>query len=504
MKRWLLSMLLLFSLAIAGGFPQEARFDRPVTIKTSANGDGLEVVLSALAESVGLTPVLKLPQDLANLKVRLQIADKPFREVWTVIIETYGEGKLDYALLKSDIVLVASPEVVAQAVQAIRTQKAVEKRIFAVRYLDPEKIAPFIEAQVSEVQATPIPGQKALMVTGPKNKLDEVAALLEKTDVQEATGPALSQKTFRLAYAKAEDLAKILQAALAAQAQNGPNQPSVRIVADPRTNALIVTGTPEALAFVANLLGQLDRPVQQVSVQVRIQEVSTNVLRSLGLNWQAAGGNLVAAITDAGIQLIFDATRSLASLNIGATLNALERQGLSRKVTDANLTLLSNQTGKIQSGYLYRLPIQVKDSQGNVTTDYKEFNGGVTVEITPQLTPDGEITLKLNTKVTSIAQKDVSGLPTLENIQNANTVLRLKDGQTVVLGGLIQRKNSQSKQGIPFLSDIPLLGALFSQTSNESEDSELLIVIKARRVTEPNDTCPSRVASPCLPNATRP
>lgn len=578
MKRWILGLVVALSIALAGSFPNDPRFDQPVTVKTSVQGDPLDVVLSALARAVELTPIIKLPPELEKTRVRLVVENKPFREVWDVLIQAYGEGKLDYALIDDGLVLVAPPEVVARAqgkagtpsagtpirefievkyldpdeaakllkqeipelsvlrvpkqrllilrgspelieeakkllakidVPALKTegetagQTELVRRFYTLRYLDPAKVAEFLVREVPGIKVTQVPGQKVLIVRGTEKQQKEVQEILAKIDIPPEQGPPIYQKTFKLSNAKATELAKVLTEALKAKgvaATEGKNNAQatttgasvpVSIVADERTNTLIVTGTAEQLDLVEQLIPELDRPVEQVNVQVRIQEVTRTTLNNLGLNWEAAGGNLVATLADAGLSLIFDATRSLAALNIGATLNALEQQGLSRRVNDSNITVLNNQTGRIQSGFTFFIR-KVKDGQ----VEKVPYDAGVIVEVTPQVTNSGEIVLKVHTEVSDILERNpVDGDVDKLSKQVSETILRVKDGETVVIGGLIKNSTKRSKQGIPVLSDIPVLGALFSQTSNETEDNELIIVLKARRIT-PTE-CPGALESPC-------
>jgi len=578
MKRWILALVvaLSFSLSLAGSLPDDPKFDQPVTVKTSMQGDPLDVVLSALARAVGLTPIIKLPPELQEVRVRLDVSDKPFREVWDVLIQAYGEGKLDYALIDDGIILVAPPEVVARAqgktggagfsirefvevkyldpeeaaklikneipglsvtrvpgqkllilrgspelieeakkllakidVPALQTQGEEQageliRRFYVLHYLDPEKVAEFLTREIPGIKVSQVPGQRVLIVRGTEKQHQEVQEILAKIDIPPEQGPPIYQRTFKLSNAKAADLAKVLTEALKAKgvaAQEGKPEgeaaaaaqttPTVSIVADERTNTLIVTGTAEQLALVEKLIPELDRPVDQVNVQVRIQEVTRTTLNSLGINWEVASGSWVATLADAGLSILFDATRSLATLNISATLNALEQQGLSRRVNDSNITVLNNQTGRIQSGFTFFIR-RVKDGQ----VEKVPYDAGVIVEVTPQVTNSGEIVLKVHTEVSDILERNpVDGDVDKLSKQVSETILRVKDGETVVIGGLIKNSVKHSKQGIPLLSDIPVLGALFSQTTDETEDNELIIVLKARRVT-PTE-CPGPLQAPC-------
>ncbi len=508
MKRLLALIILLLGLALAGNLPQDARFDVPVTVRTGAAGMTLPAVLEGAARSVNLTPVLK---DVPDEIIKIDWVDKPFRELWDLLITTYGNGQLDYALLDNDVILVAPLEIVKAAVGAPEEKPAEQqatpeeplvRKFYNIPSGDPGKVAAFLEKEVAGIVATVVPGQKVIAVRGTEKQQEEVQRILAQIISPPQAGPPIYQKTFRLSNAKAKDVAKVLAEALqarqAAVAQTAPaeggqeGQPqaaapvtnsNLSITADERTNTLIVTGTAKQIEMADELIKKLDFPVQQVNVQVRIQEVSQSLVQNLGLKWNTiSGGNVVASIIDDGLSLIFDATRSLASLNIVATLNALEKQGLSRTVNDSNITVLNNQQGFIQSGATIFIRRVVKDKVERIPYDI-----GVIVRVTPQITADGEIVLKVESEVSDIKERNpVTGDIDVLSKQKSDTTLRLKDGDTAVLGGLIQTKRRETTQGVPVLMHIPILGNLFKQTTVDNTDTELLLVITANILNDEN------------------
>ena len=506
MKRLLALIVLIFGLALAGTLPEDPRFDVPVTVRTGPEGMALEAILDGAARSVNLTPMLR---EIPPITLRLDWIDKPFRQLWQLLIDTYSDGGLDYVLLDNDVILVAPPEVIVRVVGEPETAppptpeetaapEPIVRKFYPVPTGDPAKIAEFLMKEVPEVVATVVPGQRMIAVRTTEARQQEVQRILGMVITPPQEGPPIFQRTFRLSHAKAEEAAKVLtgalqarqaQAQVKAEAGQGeqpfpaaiPQKSTVSIVADARTNTLIVTGTAKQLELVEELIEKLDFPVQQVNVQVRIQEVTQTLVRNLGLKWNTiAGGNIVASIMDSGLSLIFDATRSLASLNIVATLEALEKQGLSRTVNDSNITVLNNQTGFIQSGFTIFIKRVV---DGNV--EKIPYDIGVIVRVTPQITADGQIVLKVESEVSDIKERNpVDGDVDVLSKQRSETSLRLDDGQTVVLGGLIKTKRDKTTQGVPVLMHIPILGNLFKQTTVNSEDNELLIVITANIVDE--------------------
>jgi type II secretory pathway component GspD/PulD (secretin) len=362
--------------------------------------------------------------------------------------------------------------------------EATVRKLYPLRFADAEKVAPFLAREVPGIVVQTVPGQPVLSVRGTAKQLSEVESLLAQIDRAPEQGPPIFQRTFQLSNAKAKDLAQVLQEALKAKAapsaqgqgQSGNPTPTATVVADERTNTLIVTGTAEDLALVEGLIPRLDQAVPQVNLRVRIQEVQSNLTRSLGLNWNTiAGGNVVASILDSGLSLIFDSTRSLAALNIVATLDALQRQGLSRALRDVNQTVLNNQTARLQSGETFLIRRVVENRVERVP-----FDIGIIVEVTPQITADGQILLNIRAEVSGNVQRNpVDGDVDRFTKQVVTTTLRVRDGQTVVLGGLTSQENTQTVQGVPLLMDIPLIGELFKQRTGETTDRELLVVITA-------------------------
>jgi len=509
MKRLLALVVLVLSLALAGTLPQDSRFDVPVTLRTGPAGMSLPAVLEGAARSVNLTPILK---DVPEVNIKIDWVEKPFRQLWDLLITTYGNGNLDYALFDNDVILVAPPEVVQQALGEPEEEPPVEtgqqestepivRKFYQIPTGDTAKIAQFLNNEIDGIVATVVPGQRVIAVRGTESQQEEVQRILAQIISPPQAGPPIFQKTFRLSNAKAADAAKVIAEALKARqstaeaAQGGEGEgekatptvvttnPELSITADERTNTLIVTGTAKQLEMVEELVKKLDYPVQQVNVQVRIQEVSQTLVQNLGLKWNnISGGNLVASIVDEGLQLIFDATRSLASLNIVATLEALEKQGLSRTVNDSNITVLNNGKGVIQSGYTIFISRIIGDRVERIPYDV-----GVIVRVTPQITADGEIVLDVESEVSDIKERNpVTGDIDVLSKQKSETTLRLKDGDTAVLGGLIQTKRNETTQGVPILMHIPILGNLFKQTTVDNTDTELILVITANILNNQN------------------
>lgn len=290
----------------------------------------------------------------------------------------------------------------------------------------------------------------------------------------------LEQRTYFLSNAVARDLADVLQKTgiVTTDAEGNPGQSvDFTVVAEPRANALIVTGTNAVQARFAELIPQLDQRRQQVNVQVRIQEVAHSITYDLGLDITGGLGQLSASILDTGLRFIFDSAAAVSSFNIGAVLDALETQGLSRRVDDGNITVLDNQTGHIQSGGT--ILISLPGASENIE---REIPYGVQLEITPRVANDGSVTLVIDAKVEDLLS--AANDPNFVHLSNRSvtSTINLEPGQTALLGGLMQNQFKLTKKRVPVLGYIPIIGELFGSTTSEDETTDLLLIVTAQVV----------------------
>ncbi|ULH16674.1 secretin [Deinococcus sp. KNUC1210] len=398
-------------------------------------------------------------------------------------------------------------------------------------------IVALLAAQYPDLKVTPVGQTKQLVLAGTQPQIDSALALLTSVDksVPLVTGPVIVQKVFPLTNASADDLKTVLEGTLARDVTNtglvGNATPIVQadgttviqpptttttagttassatgtgaaagaatntqatIIADKRSNTLIVRGTQTQVDQVAQLIPSLDVRVPQVNLQVRIQEINETASRSLGVDWKAGFGNFVVNVASKAVSAIFDPTQALVGFNLGATLNALENQGMTKRVYDGAVTMQSGQrslgsstdtqnassgaAAHIQSGG--RIELNIPSTGANVPPIQKQIDYGVTLDFfNPQVAPDGTITVRVAGKVAG--QPDSLTNINLINYTNseAQTTITFKAGETVLLSGLLGNDQSTTSAGVPFLSSLPVVGSLFGTQTTKSTRSQLLIVI---------------------------
>ncbi len=489
----LLTFLALAGLALAqtqpAPLPNDPKFDQPVELTTGVNGESLRAMVSALAQSVGLTAIVN---DVPDKTITYDIGSpKPFRQVWNIVLTL---NDLDYALLPNDVVVVGPTAVVAKvqpkpaepATTQAQTPPPPEsvQRFYKVNS-DPTQVVAILQRAVPGLNVQALPGVKSIVVVAPQTTQDKVQSLLQQFDTVAQTEP-LEQRTYQLSNANAEDLAKTLQdsgvVTAAPTSANGTTSSTTstqdfKVVADKRTNSLIVTATAPVQARIAELIPKLDIPQKQVNIQVRIQEVTNSTAYDLGLDLTSAKfGNLAASILDTGLKFVFD-MNTVSPLNINAVLNALEKQGLSRTVDDSNITVLDNETGTIQSGGTIFISIPGANQNIERTIPY-----GVQVDVTPRIANDGRVTLVISAKVEDVLS--TTNDPSFLNLSTraVTSTVTLAPGQTALLGGLLQNSLTVDKKKLPIIGAIPIIGDLLGSTSSTNKSSDLLLVVNAQTI----------------------
>ena len=495
MKRYvpvlLLALAFAASVALAqpSALPDDPRFDEPVALSTGADGEELAAMVDALARSVGLTPVL---DGVPTVTVRYEIAEaKPFRQVWDLVLSL---NDLDFVLQPNDVVVVGPEAQLATLRQRGEDEPAttadpasdspIVQRFYRING-DTDQIAVILRRAIEgSPQIDTLPGVSSIVVIGDEDQQAQVVELLNEFDVAPER-VELEQRVYALSNATAVDLADVLQSteivvggqAAGAGGENG-GAPTFSVVADERTNSIIVTATRALQEGIAELIPDLDVPQQQVSVQVRIQEVNRRTVESFGIDLDASFGNLAANILGAGLQFVFDAQTVVTELNLSAVLDALESQGLSTRVDDSTITVLNNETGRLQSGG--RIEITFPSADGEIATRTIEF--GVIIEVTPRIASDGSVILDVTAEVSDVlVPLAEGGIPERIDFstRELSSTVSMRPGQTVLLGGLLQNSFTQTQRRVPILGEIPVLGALFGSTEVEDDNTELLLVVNA-------------------------
>ncbi|SBT15984.1 Type IV pilus biogenesis and competence protein PilQ precursor [Marinomonas gallaica] len=250
----------------------------------------------------------------------------------------------------------------------------------------------------------------------------------------------------------------------------------IRVIVDARTNAIMThyCGTEEVLG---SAIVWLDSPMRQIEIAAEIAQVSDSVQEQLGVNWQArlvdqvdSGliSNVDLGIASAPISVGLSGVSG--NLNLSATLDWLERNGSANIIARPKIVTSEGQPARIESGT--EVPYQVMDDE-NLSVEFRQ--AGLVLEVTPEV--KDATTLLLNLKIHQDSVGDmVNGVPSLET-NRVQTQVEVSSGETLVLGGIFREEKLVTVSKVPVLGDVPLLGALFRQRTEQQEKRELLVFI---------------------------
>lgn len=256
------------------------------------------------------------------------------------------------------------------------------------------------------------------------------------------------------------------------------------IVVDQRNNALIVRGSDEHLQQIRQVIHELDKPVPQVNIAAKIAVVDQAGLKALGVLWHAQentyGG--FGTVSQASVNLPVANPAGVLGLGLGRLmgsmvsleLQAIQSQGNGKVIATPELTVNDNHEALISQGD--EVPFQTSTSSGATQVEFKPAT--LSLQVTPHITPDQHIVLALKiTKDSLTHQTGTAGATPIIATAEIRTHVLVKNGQTIVLGGIKINEHHQEEKRVPYLASIPGLGALFRQKSTTDKQMNLMVFV---------------------------
>jgi general secretion pathway protein D len=399
-----------------------------------------------------------------------------------------------------------------------------------------EKISRLLESKLKQVK-----GRRAgpplrilsyerinmIIVLADRQNTQMVKALVKTLDQPTPKGAGNIQVVY-LANAQAEELAKVLSGLPAKASQKG-KQPvistEVKIVADKATNSLVITARPEEFQVLEPIILKLDIPRKQVYVEALIMEVSVSLEVSVGVNWTGAGKTDLPFGADDGVAFggsntgaigVLDQTGGLALpsgltagvvsfpitiggitfSNLAAIINASQTNNDFNIISTPQLMTLDNEEATVVVAE--NIPFSTRVDEGTAVTDraiqsleYRDV--GTTLKITPQINEKRFVKLKIYQEISRVVSETSQISPTQVVLapttrkRTAETNVQVRDGQTVVIAGLVGDDVDVNVSKVPCLGDIPLFGWLFKSESRTTRRTNLLIFITPYIVATPQE-----------------
>src|SRR5881227_3904571 len=387
-----------------------------------------------------------------NHKVTLQLRDAPTKMVFEVLSRETGINFILDKDVKSDTktTIFVQDVPVEQAIDLVLDQNALARQILA----------------------------------------DNMVLIYPNIAAKQKDYEQLIVRTFYLTNAVPKDVENMLKTVLGAKT----------LFIDERTSSLVIRDTPDTVRMAEKLVASLDVAEPEVMLEVEVLELSRSRLQDLGIQYPTAAtltpshlGSAAGAVTGASSGLVLSdlSHQNSDTIKIGSslavTLNAMKQAGLVNTLASPRIRARNKEKAKVLIGS--KLPVITNSVTPTasgapvVTGSVQYLDVGLTLEVQPTIYLDSDVAIKLSLEVSSILKQVATASGTIAyeiGTRNANTLLRLKDGETQILAGLIQESDTRTANTIPGLGDIPILSRLFGTHHTDHEKDEIVLSITPR------------------------
>ncbi len=276
----------------------------------------------------------------------------------------------------------------------------------------------------------------------------------------------VSNEVVYLNYIKSKDFISLLP----------PNIPAGNLKAVDDQNALVITGPDEFRGMVKKMVASLDKPAQQVVMDTLVVELSEssalNINYALGdATHQTQNGNV--SVNFPNFTATVDSTSNLSSLF--AQIKLLISNGQGKVKANPRISTYNGRDANINVVRDFTFKVTTSTPAGLVT-QVQTVQAGTSLKVIPYIGAAGEVLTEIHAEVSSVVEVTADGIPQISR-RKADTYLRVKDGETIVIGGLIQDNNLKNVEKLPLLGDLPIIGSIFQNRTSSDSQSELIIFI---------------------------
>ncbi len=361
-----------------------------------------------------------------------------------------------------------------------------------------------------ELAITIDPRTNTLLVSGTAQYLELVDEVVTRLDSQK--GVERQQVTYELKNARVEEVANALQTFIRQEQDRisrvlGPDQQGsairrleneISVVGVPGSSRLILSASPRYMETVMSLIEELDRAPAQVMIQVLLAEVTLDSEQNWGVDFvlkPQGSRDLEGALRAAGtgvLTAIGVPNLSVSTLDFDLLIRALEIEGKLEVLSRPQVLVNDNEDALIQVGEDIQIVTDIQRTDaGNTISTTTQRNVGVILNVTPSISPDGFVRMDIEPEISALTARTTQISEDFEapiiSTRKARTTVTVKDGQTIVIGGLIQSQNELRKTKVPGLGDIPIIGNVFRSSVTNSTKTELVIVLRPRVIISDRD-----------------
>jgi len=334
-----------------------------------------------------------------------------------------------------------------------------------------------------------------LVVVGVEKNVAKIVALIKKLDVESHANNKV--QIFELKNSDAKAVSTTLNEIIKKQTFSDPSlKPNVTMSEE--INAIIAIGEPLILKGVKLIVDELDKEKYQVYVQAKIVEINKNKSSDIGMKYGFAAGDVSASglyamsanfgstdLTNLASAQVLDSLGSIGSgigsvLALGATLDFLQTHGASKSISNPSILCVNNKESSIYVGQTISVSSGTTAVSGSTTTSYKREDVGLTLKIKPRVSSVDKVTLDVEAILENLlddGSQNATGQPVTSK-QEVKTQAILRNGESIIIGGLVKSYERDAKSKVPLLGDIPLIGKyLFSSTTTTKEQDNLVVIL---------------------------
>ncbi len=357
-----------------------------------------------------------------------------------------------------------------------------QTKVYHLNYAKAEDLSPLIEHLKSSTGKI-ISDLKSntIVVMDARENAEMIEALIREVDIP------VEVEVFELNYAKVEDIVAKIEPLITQSVG------SVRF--DERSNKIIVTDKPSKMGVIARLIREFDVQDRQVLIEAKIVQIQLSDSYELGVDWKAVFPGMDDLTAQSDFDVISNSESNRGKLQIGtittnnytAMIEALQTIGKTNVLSSPSITVVNNQEAKILVGttqpYVTTTTTTPASGPTTVSESVNFIEVGVKLYVVPTIHSDGFITMKIkpevSTALTPITTGQNNEIPVVETSE-AETIVRIKDGVTVVIGGLIKDEKRSTIKKVPLLGNVPLLGKFFRNTDDSVVKTEIAIFLTPR------------------------
>ncbi|EDM23418.1 type II and III secretion system protein:NolW [Caminibacter mediatlanticus TB-2] len=333
----------------------------------------------------------------------------------------------------------------------------------------------------------------SIILVGQKNVVYKLARVVKSLDVKPKQLNQIT-KVITLKNSDATNIAKILQNIVKTKYKKNP--PSITL--DKETNSIIILATPEQIETIKTIINALDTPKEQVYVKARILEISNTKAAQIGnrLGLYAGSGTTSGLYTLSanlgGPAIAFDvASLGLTiptikqGIALGATLDLLETYGAAKKLSEPSILCINNTPSTIYVGKTVSV-LTGKTTSTTTSESYTRQDIGLTLKVKPRIDSDNKVALNVDAVIEDLLPGSPVNMP-ITSKRTINTTTIVRNGQSIIIGGLVRDNKDITLNKVPLLGDIPILGALFRHKQINKDKTTLVIVLTPYIVKKSDD-----------------